>query len=377
MQLQTAVLVIGGGLSGLTTALHLNKAGLHVIVIEKDAYPHHKVCGEYISNEVLPYFEWLNLSMATLGSTQLKKLAISTNASEPLEIDLPLGGFGVSRYALDHYLYRTFIERGGMVIHDSVTDVRFENDLFTVVTKSGQIYTARQVIGAYGKRAALDVRLDRKFMKEKHPYLAVKAHYDGDFPDDVVALHNFTGGYCGVSKVEGKKINICYLANYETFKSFKSLDAYQKQVLYKNKNLAKIFENSRMTFEQPLTISQLSFGTKETVVNHMLMIGDTAALIHPLCGNGMAMAVHSAKICAENLIEFINSKIADRQQLEEKYQHAWNKQFRGRLRTANFLSNLLKKEKTSALMLRGLTAMPFLLKQIIRRTHGKPILKKT
>jgi flavin-dependent dehydrogenase len=28
----------------------------------------------------------------------------------------------------------------------------------------------------------------------------------------------------------------------------------------------------------------------------MLMIGDTAGLIHPLCGNGMAMAIHSAKL---------------------------------------------------------------------------------
>jgi 2-polyprenyl-6-methoxyphenol hydroxylase-like FAD-dependent oxidoreductase len=25
----------------------------------------------------------------------------------------------------------------------------------------------------------------------------------------------------------------------------------------------------------------------------MLMIGDTAGLIHPLCGNGMAMAIHA------------------------------------------------------------------------------------
>jgi flavin-dependent dehydrogenase len=29
------------------------------------------------------------------------------------------------------------------------------------------------------------------------------------------------------------------------------------------------------------------------------MIGDTAGLIHPLCGNGMAMAIHSAKIVSK------------------------------------------------------------------------------
>jgi flavin-dependent dehydrogenase len=38
------------------------------------------------------------------------------------------------------------------------------------------------------------------------------------------------------------------------------------------------------------------FQQKKKLENHILMIGDTAGLIHPLCGNGMAMAIHSAKI---------------------------------------------------------------------------------
>jgi flavin-dependent dehydrogenase len=38
------------------------------------------------------------------------------------------------------------------------------------------------------------------------------------------------------------------------------------------------------------------------------MIGDTAGLIHPLCGNGMAMAIHSAKLC-RNTIHFLENRI--------------------------------------------------------------------
>ena len=51
------VLILGGGLAGLTSAIHLLKLGLQVTVIEKNNYPKHKVCGEYISNEVLPYLD--------------------------------------------------------------------------------------------------------------------------------------------------------------------------------------------------------------------------------------------------------------------------------------------------------------------------------
>jgi glycine/D-amino acid oxidase-like deaminating enzyme len=36
MQPETEILIIGGGLAGLTAALHLNKLGLNVILIEKD-----------------------------------------------------------------------------------------------------------------------------------------------------------------------------------------------------------------------------------------------------------------------------------------------------------------------------------------------------
>ena len=43
------VLIVGGGLAGLVNAIHLSKTGLKVIVLEKNDFPKHKVCGEYLS----------------------------------------------------------------------------------------------------------------------------------------------------------------------------------------------------------------------------------------------------------------------------------------------------------------------------------------
>ena len=65
------VVIIGGGLAGLTCALHLSRKGVDVLLIEKNTYPHHKVCGEYVSNEVLPYLKrLLSLSRITLINHQ-------------------------------------------------------------------------------------------------------------------------------------------------------------------------------------------------------------------------------------------------------------------------------------------------------------------
>ena len=57
------VLIVGGGLAGLISAIHLSKNGFHVILIEKNEFPKHKVCGEYISNEVLDYLSWLEINI--------------------------------------------------------------------------------------------------------------------------------------------------------------------------------------------------------------------------------------------------------------------------------------------------------------------------
>lgn len=374
MQFETEILIIGGGLAGLTAALHLHKCGLTVIVIEKNTYPHHKVCGEYISNEVLPYFEWLDIHIGNLCPTSISNLQFTSISGGSITTKLPLGGFGLSRYTMDHFLYTELLKRNVAVIHDTVSAVNFDNDQFIVQTSTGKSFKARQVIGAYGKRSAIDIQFNRQFSRQKSPYLAVKAHYRADFENDLVSLHNFKGGYCGVSKVEDEKLNICYLANYESFKKHKNITAYQENVLYKNKYLSAIFEHAEILFESPITISQISFDAKEPVVDHMLMIGDTAGLIHPLCGNGMAMAIHGAKIASELLSKFFRAEMSTRQQLENNYARLWNNAFMTRLRMGRLLSLLLKSAKLERLAMNSLTKMPCILGEIIERTHGKPIL---
>ena len=128
-----------------------------------------------------------------------------------------------------------------------------------------------------------------------------------------------------------------------------------------------------LIFEKPLTISQISFAKKQAVDNHILMIGDTAGLIHPLCGNGMAMAIHSAKIASELVSKYLKNELPSRQVLEEQYTKEWNFNFKQRLKIGRWLSSLLQKPKLSEASLRIVTLFPFLLPIIINKTHGKSI----
>lgn len=367
------IIIIGGGLAGLVSAIHLSRFGLPVTLFEKNAYPRHKVCGEYISNEVLPYLQYLDADPLSIGAKRINRFLLSTTRGKISEARLPLGGFGVSRYTLDHFLAQKAIQQGCRIIQDTVTDIHFENDAFRVSTKDSGVHEARITIGSFGKRSNLDIRLDRSFIRNKSPFVAVKTHLQGGFPEDLVALHNFEGGYCGVSQVENGNLNVCFMANYKTFQQYRNIDSFRREVLYKNPHLEAVFENSVPVFEQPLTISQISFSDKTRIEDHMLLCGDAAGMIHPLCGNGMAMAIHSAKIASELIIGYSSGKIASRQELESLYTSQWSDTFRYRIRTGRLLQNFFGKDNIARAMMYGVTHIPGILPVIIKQTHGKPI----
>ena len=367
------VIVIGGGLAGLCSAIHLSKFDKSILLIEKNNYPKHKVCGEYISNEVLPYLSSLEVNPFDFGAVQIDKFQLSTTNNKLLSAKLPLGGFGISRYTLDNQLYKKAIQNGVTILQDTVVDVAFFKGNFKVKTKVNNTFTSKITIGAFGKRSNLDTQMQRDFMKRKSPYLGVKIHVKGNFQNDLVALHNFKGGYCGVSKVDGNVINLCYITNFSSFKKYKNIDEFQEKVVFNNKFLKEAFQKSKPVWQKPLSISQISFETKNPIEDHIIMCGDAAGMIHPLCGNGMSMAIQSAQIASKLILNYLNNPNASRNEMEKLYIRQWNKQFSWRLKAGHFIAKLFRNDKIANVLLQVLRRVPFLLPIIIKQTHGKPI----
>lgn len=371
------IVIIGGGLAGLCAAIHLGTQ-YQVLLIEKQSYPSHKVCGEYISNEILPYLKTLGIDPIAAGAKQISTFNMSTHNGALISSELPLGGFGISRYTLDKLLFDKVCVHCD-TLQDTVTSIDFIEGLaaakiFQIQTKRGVTYKAKYVLGAFGKRSNLDIQLKRSYITKKSPWLGVKAHYEYDVPEDVVALHNFEGGYCGVSQVETGAVNVCYLTTYESFKKVGSIGAFQKEVMSKNLHLKAVFQNGKPLWEKPLTISQISFENKEPVKDHILMIGDSAGMIHPLAGNGMAMAMHSAKIVSEILIQEDLNVDNNRTQIETQYTKKWNETFADRLQTSSRLQRLLLSPKASKIGMQAAKLFPSIVPAIIKKTHGTTVI---
>lgn len=367
------VIIIGGGLAGLCNAIHLSKFGKNVLLIEKNSYPKHKVCGEYISNEVLPYLSSLEVNPFDFGAVKIQNFKLSTTNNKLISAKLPLGGFGISRYTLDFELSKKAIDYGVTILQDTVINVDYIDAVFSIETKENKTFTSEITIGAFGKRSFLDVQMKRDFIQKKSPYLGVKIHVKGSFPKDLVALHNFKGGYCGVSKVENDAINLCYITNFSSFKKHKNISEFQNSVVFQNRFLKEMFGNSTPIWDKPLSISQISFETKKPIENHIFMCGDAAGMIHPLCGNGMSMAIQSAQIASKLILNYLNDPNASRNEMEKLYIRQWNKQFKWRLKAGHFIASLFRNDKIANILLKIIRLIPFLLPIIIKQTHGKPI----
>ncbi|MEO6582675.1 MAG: FAD-dependent monooxygenase, partial [Ferruginibacter sp.] len=130
--------IIGGGLGGLTLSIQLVRAGLTVILLEKEQYPFNKVCGEYISMESWDFLISLGLPLKAMQLPRINQLKITSPSGNTLHTTLGLGGFGISRYTIDNELKNIAVASGVIVLENCKAEAPvFKNEIFTISTNNG------------------------------------------------------------------------------------------------------------------------------------------------------------------------------------------------------------------------------------------------
>lgn len=341
-------------------------------MFERKAYPFHKVCGEYISNEVLPYLQSLNIDVESLGPAHIHNFLLSAPSGNTLTCPLDLGGFGLSRYTLDNYLAQ-LARKAGVIIREktAVQEVRFNQDQFKIKLADGEELFSDLVIGSYGKRSTLDRYLHRRFFTQSSPYIGVKYHVRLNLPKNLICLHNFKDGYAGISAIEENKYCFCYLTTRANLKASGNISNMEATILAQNPHLKNIFKEAEFLYPQPEVINEISFASKTCVEDHLLFSGDAAGLITPLCGNGMAMAIHAAKIASTCILEYVNGHLT-REQLENTYTRRWQQQFNRRLQTGRLVQRLFGRPVLTEMVLHTFKRFPAGVRFLMEQTHGQP-----
>jgi flavin-dependent dehydrogenase len=369
--------IIGGGLAGLSAAIILARNGRQVALFEKESYPFHKVCGEYISMESWNFLSSLGIDLQKENPPCINRLLLTAPNGNFVTTPLPLGGFGMSRYRLDQQLAAIARSEGVDLFENTVIEqVSFEEDAFIVQLRGGRQTRALACCGAYGKRSRLDISLNREFLKSQDKrldnYVGIKYHIQTSWPEHLIGLHNFSDGYCGISAIEENKYCLCYLTHVRNLKKCaNNISQLEEEVLFENPHLRKIFTECRFCEGFPVSISQVGFSSKTQVENHILMLGDSAGMITPLCGNGMSIALHTGALAAGLVMDFLN-KQTSRKDMEEKYAGAWKENFSRRLRTGRWLQSFFGSPRLSNVLVGTVKAFPFLAGPLVKMTHGKP-----
>ncbi|MFC4230457.1 NAD(P)/FAD-dependent oxidoreductase [Parasediminibacterium paludis] len=370
------VAIIGGGLAGLTLAIQCARAGFITALYEKEHYPFHRVCGEYISLESKDFLKNMGVDIEALQLPIINTLHITDSYGHLYHFTLPLGGFGISRFMLDDILYQQAQQAGVHIFTATkVQNVVFNNQQFAISTSHHQ-HKATVAVGSFGKRSNLDVKLQRPFINQNkgrlHNYIGIKYHIKHAHPVDTIALHNFKNGYCGISKIEGDTYCLCYLTTADNLKANDgSIKQMEATVLQKNPKLKDILTQAEFLYEAPLAISQISFSPKATVENHMLMVGDAAGLITPLCGNGMSMALHGSKLAFTQIQAYLQKDIS-RKDMEENFTNEWKAHFGKRLWIGRMVQRLFGGNYVTYLFLKTMQQSKWLSTKLIKATHGQP-----
>ena len=366
--MQYDTIIIGAGLAGCSAAIQLASSGVRVLLLEQSRYPVHKLCGEFLSVEVMETFDRLGIleSVQKAGASSIGQAYLTTQSGQSFHHVLPGTALGLSRYKLDLILFERSSALGadcrdGVVVKSVSGSL---DDGFEVTTTQGT-FTARMVLGAYGKKSALGTTVG---VQARSPFVAFKAHYTGlDIPN-MIELHAFTGGYCGLSAIESGQVNLCWIGHDRILQGDRALPP----ALYTNPVLADRL--SKMTRVQSSLngLSQISLDIKPKFVQDICQIGDTAGMITPLCGDGMAMALRSAELAVPFALGFLKGELSE-VQFKRGYESAWNREFWLRLRVGKMMHQAFIQPSLADLGVGLCDRLPKLGAWIIQSTRGRAI----
>jgi menaquinone-9 beta-reductase len=300
--LQDDVLILGGGVAGCAASIALARKGRNVTLIEREPIARHKVCGEFLSGEALEDLHALGIDVASLGAVPINyvRLAAARRAAEAL---LPFPAASLTRKALDTALIAEAITAGVRVERGRSVQTlsRPLGSVWHVTLDDGTTHEAPTVFLATGKH---DLRGHTR-PKDPNQWVAFKMYYRLSAAQtaglaDASELTLYSGGYGGIQPVEDGITNFCCVVQRRYFARagfrWEGLLAKMKQDC---PHLAMRLDDAEPLLDKPITITHIPYGyIRRSTEDGLYCIGDQAVVIPSFTGDGISIALHTARRAA-------------------------------------------------------------------------------
>src|ERR1700678_3228375 len=299
--LAAEVLVLGGGAAGCAASIALARKGRGVTLIEREPTPHHKVCGEFLSGEALEDLRALGIDVASLGAVPIDYVRLAA-ASRAAEAPLPFPAASLTRKSLDTALIAEAVAAGVRVERGRSVQslVRASSNRWQATLNDGTTYEAPTVFLATGKH---DLRGHTR-PKDPERWVAFKMYFRLA-PAQAAELARaselmlYPGGYGGIQPVEGGIANLCCVVQQRHLaRAGHRWENFLAKTQQDCPHLAMRLAGAEPLLAKPIAITHIPYGyVRRTTEDGLYCIGDQAAVIPSFTGDGISIALHTAR-CA-------------------------------------------------------------------------------
>ena len=295
------VVIAGGGVAGGAAACLLARAGRSVLLLEREAGPNAKICGEFISAEAAMYLSRLGVDLAAFGAQPIHSLRLIRGRSV-VQAALPFSGFGLSRQILDEALLDVAAAEGACIRRGRSVSLASTTPGIVLDVGGQDQCSAATLFLATGKH---DMRgLRRRTPRPPEPLVGFKMHFrlsplQRHQMQGHVEVMLFRQGYAGLQLVEGGIANLCLLIGREQLRRVGGTwPALLEELRQTEPHLNARLAGAVPQMVHPVSISGVPYGfvhsPRSDDAPSVFRLGDQVGVIDSFTGDGMSIALHTA-----------------------------------------------------------------------------------
>ena len=389
------VIIAGAGPAGAICAAYLAKAGVDVLLLDKDIFPRDKACGDMACEGIVSHLEKLEAVEAMDAmSTCLRRIKLMSGQDS--EAVIPFECYCAPRFELDKLLLDTAAGWGaeirqGCRVLDVVRERGAVKGVKVRFRGEEAVLRSKLVIGADGADSVVAKALGVMEEKSDGMWLAQRAYFKGVKLDRSLAKNQYdtygifafdsqvTPGYFWILPVgkDGVKRGICNVGmavqGRDRYKGDPLETRFEKWVDSSEK-ISAMFEGAEQLGSwKGGKLSDITQGTKKAGEGYIL-IGDAGSLMIPLFNDGLSAAADSAKAAADTAVAALRRNNFSERLLLNGYEAALENQC-GRMKKSFAAPTRTDEMKKLKLMIESMND-PRVMEKIIKDLDEDPGYRK-
>jgi len=342
------VLVVGGGPAGCSAAITLAGAGLTVALVEREAFPRRKVCGDFVSAPGWELLRELGVRDALRPFAGPEVRSVGYFGAEAV-VEAPMPGAQSGRAIVRHRLDTVLLDRaktvGVRVWQPAVAEEMEEDRGFRrmrLKCEGGmhEVVRARHVIDAHG--SWLRGPFAPLAKSHESDLLGFKASFSrASLAPGLMPMVVFPGGYGGLVETEPGLIGFSCCIRQDVLRGAREGHKSVGEALFAHvsrhcRGFHEVLGGARLegTWRGAGPIHP---GARPLAEGATLAVGNAAGEAHPIVAEGISMALQSGWLAARHL-----SQGADMHEARRAYAREWRAHLLPRIRVSQAVARIAR-----------------------------------